>query len=178
MSHGDPMSGYDLRQVIEGSTANFWSESFGQIYPALKSMLKDGLIEADEAKTEGNRERKKYRITDAGREHLREWLGVPAKRRAPRNEFLLRVFFGKSAERGVIRKQVQDWRAMYAHDLEHYAKISRSLEAQFDGHPGFPYWRMTLRYGTCEAEALIRWCDECLAELDKLESGSTSAVEH
>jgi len=38
-----PMSGYDLKQVIESSTRNFWSESYGQIYPVLRELTAGGL---------------------------------------------------------------------------------------------------------------------------------------
>jgi hypothetical protein len=30
-----------------------------------------------------------------------------------------------------------------------------------------PYWRMTVRYGMAEAKAVMEWCDETFAELEK-----------
>ena len=42
-----PMSGYDLRQLIPWSIGQFWNESYGQIYPALKQMTADGLVERE-----------------------------------------------------------------------------------------------------------------------------------
>jgi DNA-binding PadR family transcriptional regulator len=33
-----PMSGYDIRKTVQESIRFFWSESYGQIYPALKRL--------------------------------------------------------------------------------------------------------------------------------------------
>ena len=40
----EPMSGYAIRQAIRQSVALFWSESDGQLYPALKRLLNQGEI--------------------------------------------------------------------------------------------------------------------------------------
>ena len=42
-----PMSGYEIKQMIEGSIGYFWRESFGQIYPTLKRLEKGGWIAAE-----------------------------------------------------------------------------------------------------------------------------------
>src|SRR5580658_2289456 len=42
LSLGEKLSGYDIRKVISESTANFWSESYGNIYPVLKRLLAEG----------------------------------------------------------------------------------------------------------------------------------------
>ena len=33
-----PMSGYDVKKLIERSIAHFWNESYGQIYPILNRL--------------------------------------------------------------------------------------------------------------------------------------------
>jgi PadR family transcriptional regulator AphA len=162
-----PMSGYELRQFMEQSTGNFWSESFGQIYPALKAMLAHGLIASVEESGEGGPGKKVYRITEAGEQRLREWLGAPAKPQVRRNELLLKVFFGDRAERGTIAGHVAEWRRGYAADLEKYQDILRQVQVDHATHPGLRYWCMTLRFGIAESKALMAWCEETLAELKK-----------
>ena len=39
-----PMSGYDIRKESETSIGFFWSESYGQIYPALRELETRRLI--------------------------------------------------------------------------------------------------------------------------------------
>jgi DNA-binding PadR family transcriptional regulator len=155
---------------MEQSTGNFWSESFGQIYPALKSMLKRGLIAAVKKSEDARPGKKVYRITEAGLEHLRTWLGVPARPQVWRNELLLKVFYGNQAGRGAIAAHVKEWKQRFAADVERYEEILHRLQTEEAGHPGMPYWCMTVRYGIAESKALMSWCEETLAELGKLAS--------
>jgi DNA-binding PadR family transcriptional regulator len=38
-----PLSGYDIRRIYAQSLGNFWSESYGAIYPILKRLEEEGL---------------------------------------------------------------------------------------------------------------------------------------
>jgi len=172
------MSGYQMRQMMEHSTANFWSESFGQIYPALKGMLADGLIElvdgsADAKGASSARERKVYRITDAGLHRLRDWLQVPARPQVNRDELLLKVFFGDRAGPGVIAEQVHRSRNRFEADLARYQATQERIETLYPHHPAMPYWRMTVRYGIAEARMVMAWCDETLEELQSAERSAS-----
>jgi PadR family transcriptional regulator, regulatory protein AphA len=162
-----PMSGYEIRQFMKRSTANFWSESYGQIYPALKAMLAYGLIATVKGNGEGGPGKKVYRITGVGEQRLREWLSVPVQPQKNRNELLLKVFFGSKAEKGAIAAQVRLWREHYLADVERYEELRRCIPERQKGHEGLPFFLATLRYGIAEAKAVIGWCDETLAELER-----------
>jgi PadR family transcriptional regulator AphA len=169
-----PMSGYQMRQFMEQSTGNFWNESFGQIYPALKVMLAEGLVEVvEDADGEGHPAKKIYRLTAKGEVRLQAWLGVPLQPHKARNELLLKVFFGNRAERGAVAAHVKARQARCASDLERYAGIQHKLESMHADEPGMPYWRMTVRYGISEARMILMWCEETLAELQRLDSETT-----
>src|SRR5580658_9966786 len=109
----EPMTGYKLRQRIQRTIGNFWSESYGQIYPALKRLEQNGLVHS---KSEGNRGFKVYSITTAGRNHLRGWLELEPRHRGARNELLLKMFFGVLAPPGSLREHLRRTRARYAGD--------------------------------------------------------------
>ena len=64
-------SGYELKQRIEWSIGNFWSESYGQIYLTLKRLEREGLVVSSPG---GRAGQKIYAITEPGRAHLAEWL--------------------------------------------------------------------------------------------------------
>src|SRR5688500_12085605 len=68
-----PMSGYDMKGVVDSSTRFFWAASYGQIYPELRRLEADGLV-ASESTPAGGRRRTLYRLTDAGGRALDEWL--------------------------------------------------------------------------------------------------------
>ena len=83
------LSGYELHQAIKENFGSFWGESYGQIYPTLKRLVAEGLIEASGSATAGKKRRQTYALTDAGRVCLREWLAQPFQNDPPRNEFML-----------------------------------------------------------------------------------------
>src|ERR1039458_1294473 len=95
------LSGYELHQAIKENFGSFWGESYGQIYPTLKRLGAEGLIEASGSATAGKKRRQTYALTDAGRVCLREWLAQPFQNDPPRNEFMLKLFFGHEAAPGV-----------------------------------------------------------------------------
>jgi DNA-binding PadR family transcriptional regulator len=160
-----PMSGYQMRNLMQDSTANFWRESYGRIYPALKRMKKAGLVELDKQASAGPRAKKVYRLTTTGQKRLRAWLGVPAQPLPNRNELLLKLFFGDRATPGTMAAQVLAWQQSYAADLKRYELQLAELEATHAKHPGLPFWRMTLRYGISEAIMVINWCADTMEEL-------------
>jgi len=87
-------SGYDLKKRFEdGPFAHFHHASFGSIYPALASLLKDGLVTCREEAQGGRPGKKTYAITEAGRAHFRHDLAkVPLADRV-RSESLFMLFF-------------------------------------------------------------------------------------
>jgi DNA-binding PadR family transcriptional regulator len=40
-----PMSGYEIKSLVDKSTRFFWAASYGQIYPELRKLAAAGLIE-------------------------------------------------------------------------------------------------------------------------------------
>ena len=93
----EDQSGYDLKQTIEQSVGHFWREGYGQIYPALEQLEQAGLVESHVERQSGRPDRKVYTLLEMGRERLREWLKEPARDEVPRNELLLKLFFGRPA---------------------------------------------------------------------------------
>src|SRR5271154_4939079 len=88
----EPMSGYDLGQMVRASIGHIWSESYGQIYPNLKKLAAGGLVSRKTEKHKGRPDRHIYSITNKGREQLARWLAVPPQAEIPRNEMLLKLF--------------------------------------------------------------------------------------
>jgi PadR family transcriptional regulator AphA len=164
LSLGD-MSGYDLKQLSSWSVGHFWREGYGQIYPALKKMTLAGLIHRRIEKTSGRPDRHVYALTPAGRKELNIWLDRPVVDDVPRNEFLLKLFFGGLASSSVSRGHIAERRKRSNEALATYTATRRRLEKECAKDPQKPYWLMTLKYGECMAEAAIKWCDATLSEL-------------
>jgi DNA-binding PadR family transcriptional regulator len=88
-----PLSGYDIKQMADGSTRHFWQISYGQIYPQLKALEKAGMVQAAEA-ARGSRQRTLHQLTEAGGEALTDWISDSAVTPVElRDEMLLKLFF-------------------------------------------------------------------------------------
>lgn len=161
-----PMSGYDLRKNIERSVSNFWSESYGRIYPMLAQLEEEGLATRTETETEGGRPRNVFQITKEGTQAVSEWFDEPVVQRPPRNELLLRVFFGSQAEPDQILEAVEQFREEQLDRVERYAEIREDIDAMKERSPDRPYWSASLRFGELEARAHLQWADEVLESLN------------
>jgi DNA-binding PadR family transcriptional regulator len=163
-----PMSGYDIKALIPESIGHFWSESYGQIYPSLKRMEAAGLVEKKTERKKGKPDRNVYLLTRQGREELRQWLRLPVVSAVPRNELLLKLFFGRQIPGSASRKHVEEYREKHRALLARYEAVERALKREHGGDPDLPYWLMTLSMGRYTSRAMLRWCEETLERLEKL----------
>ena len=163
-----PSSGYDIKKFMECSTSNFWSESYGQIYPILKQLGEEGLAARHAEKQEGKPEKYIYTLTEQGKEGLRDWLSESVESTVERNELLLKLFFGTHIPLEKNKEHVNAFQDIQAHLLEKYEGIERELMAEVQDDMTLSYRIMTVRYGIHRCRALLTWCDETLATLHHL----------
>jgi PadR family transcriptional regulator, regulatory protein AphA len=164
-----PMSGYDIRQLISQSIGHFWSESYGQIYPGLKQLAAEGLVEKKTERNKGKPDRHLYSITPDGRERLREWLKIPVAEEVARNELLLKLFFGAHVSPSINREHVALNMEFHERSLKIYTAMAKQLQIDHANDPQLPYWLITLNHGKHYSGAMLKWCKETLAELDAIE---------
>ncbi|HMG87381.1 MAG TPA: PadR family transcriptional regulator [Terracidiphilus sp.] len=164
----EPMSGYDLGQMIDESIHHFWNESYGQIYPNLKRLASGGFVTRKIQKQRGKPDRNIYSITKKGRERLQRWLQIEPQSEVPRNELLLKLFFGSNASPQTIKGYVEKMAANERVMLERFTFIEREIAKNAD-YPDAPYWQMALRFGQIELQAHMRWTEETLTALCKLD---------
>ena len=168
LAPGTGASGYDLRQWAEGSIGHFWSESYGQIYPVLKQLLNDGLVVARKDAS-GKRDKTLYAVTDAGRRELQDWLEKPARLQPPRNEVLLKLFFGVETTTAASTARIRALQRHHHGLLARYDAVEREISQRFATHPSLPYWLMTLDFGRRHSAMAVEWCDATLKKLTELE---------
>lgn len=69
----EPMSGYDIKQMLEMTDAERWGGVLiGSIYHALKKMESEGYVEVASIEQTGHRQKAIYSITDKGRSYLKQ----------------------------------------------------------------------------------------------------------
>ena len=165
MLRGEPRTGYEIKQVVDKSTRNFWAASYGQIYPELRRLAKAGLVEGSDA-PRGGRRRKLYKLTPAGRRELRRWLEEPPSTFELRDEALLKLFFSNAATPATAANAIAAKREEQERKLERLQEIEPEVDELDD-----PYPRMVLRNGIEFSEWVIDWCERTERELAAMKRG-------
>ena len=165
-----PMTGYALREEIKDTLGHFWSESFGQIYPALAELEQKGLVE----RREGEHSRAgKFGITGAGIARLRELLAEPAQAPRPRNGLMLRLFFGAQLGPEECMQLVRDARERAVDALAEMVAARTGVADDPDLKQAAPYVLLTISAGEHSARAGIAWADDALAQLTQIADGAS-----
>ena len=160
-----PLSGYDIKHIIDGTISHFWSESFGQIYPVLKKMTSEKLIRA-RAINEDDRKKIVYTITAKGEKHLKNWLEKPPEEGARRDELILKLFFGSKTEIPILIRHLKERRDRAKSMFEQYSGGLEMLKDQKNSYT--PFQLMTLRGGIAMAKTFVEWADKSLLTLYKM----------
>ncbi len=160
---GESMSGYELKAAIERSVGQFWQESYGQIYPALKQLNRDRLVSRRDAPS-GGRKRQIYRATKAGRAALAKWLDEDYAATTTRNEMLLKVFFGAFAPDGAIRRHLERTIADSRRSMATLDGVIAELKQHDASSRELQYWLLTLDLGRRVAQARAEWATAALQE--------------
>ncbi len=150
--HCGPQSGWDLVTTAEQTIGDFWSLTRSQVYRELGSMAETGLIEADEV---GPRERRPYRLTDAGRHAFQNWLKQEPGQEQIRYPLLLTLAFAQHLHPDQITEFLSRHRAVHAARLQAYQ--DERAAAQAAGATARDL--ITLDFGVRYETAVLDWFD-------------------
>lgn len=161
-----PLTGYAVRAAIRDQLGFFWSESFGQIYPALARLERAGNVTR---RGKGRPGVSRYAITARGRRRLVELLGQPIQTVPPRNGLLLRLFFGRQLGTAACRALIEGAKYEAEQRLADLAGVRRELEGDGDRDADRPYFLITVSAGEHAARATLAWAQAALADLEAIE---------
>lgn len=170
-----PLTGYQIKKLIDIRFRFFWSESYGQIFPALKSLCTGGLIEETENADEKKRSRKTYRITPSGLVNLQQWLKLPVERESVRLEILLKMYFSHLTEKAVMLDHVLKFQEAHRQDLQILTLFENELKKIVDAGDNHPQVLRVIDFGQRVNEAYLDWCRETILFL---ESGSNNETKN
>ncbi len=158
----EPMSGYDVKQYLEQTVSHFWSESYGQIYPALRRLEEEGLVEGRTERGEKGQNKRVYSITEAGRRELEDWLRQPASPVQARYEHSLKLFFGHNVGPDTCLEHLERIRQQTEDDLAHYRVWEEELQEWMEREPDSraAYSLVVLRGGVLYSRMVLEWCAE------------------
>lgn len=110
-------TGYDLKKHAESAGDHFFATGFGSIYPALSSLMKQGLIEPIAKSAGGRQDRKIYRITAAGRSELIRMLSMDEPRHLLRSDLFALLYFSHLVTPERITQVIDERLAVMASEL-------------------------------------------------------------
>jgi DNA-binding PadR family transcriptional regulator len=159
-----PMSGYDIKQVVDHSTRFFFAAGYGQIYPELKKLHAEGLITGIE-KSQGARSRTEYTLTPAGHVALTEWVLEPVNKIDMRDEGLVRLFFADDLP---VDQRIAKIRSLQEERRGSLAVLEEICDTKLIDETTMP--NLVLIYGLGLHQFVIDWCDWAIARLENPET--------
>ncbi|HHV13370.1 MAG TPA: PadR family transcriptional regulator [Clostridiales bacterium] len=157
------MTGYDISKEFGEELINFWSAKHSQIYPELKKLVDEGLLEYKIEITGDVLEKKVYTVTEKGRQDFLEWLAKDEKiEPTPKDQFRLRSYFSQALEPAIYQKLLESQLDQRKKKL---AKLNR-LFLQYQQVPPFGSDKFgdysVLAGARIREEANIKWLELCL----------------
>ena len=163
-----PYTGYDLKRLFDRSIRHFWPADQSQIYRTLSRLAKQGLVEVEVVPQDNRPSRKVHRITQAGREEFRDWLGGKPREEEIREPFLIQIFFAgllpdeEAIE--ILEAKAQELREL----LRHFNYVNdEPIDKQQEEHPAREryFWYLTLDHGLWMTQAALDWMEDAIKRI-------------
>jgi DNA-binding PadR family transcriptional regulator len=141
----------------------------GQVYTTLQRLERDGLVEADDG--DGERSRKRYRITPAGGRELAEWLRTPPELvPPPRDELVIKVLVALQVTGIDVHEILQVHRRHVIETMQRYTQV-KAAAAEDDTALALVADAELFRL-----EAIVRWLDAADVRLKQRPTPARAAV--
>ncbi|MBO0452771.1 MULTISPECIES: PadR family transcriptional regulator [Enterococcus] len=111
-----PLTGYELKHFLN----LFWEAHHSQIYPTLKELRRQELIEIIDIP---DGKRKIYDITPAGKELVKEWVFTKSHAPSQKDEFLAKVFTISALDRDTSKFLIMERKQYFQEQLSEYSKV-------------------------------------------------------
>ena len=159
-----PMSGYDLKKVIDESVGHFWTADQSQIYRTLSGLVDDGLADRQTIVQEDRPNLHLHSATNDGLSELDRWLASPLQIQPSREPFLARLFFADRMATTKIRELLDSRRQEIADQLAALRAITVPVEPTTIAET---LRLATLANGIRHAQAELDWLAETAHQLDQ-----------
>jgi DNA-binding PadR family transcriptional regulator len=156
-------SGYEIKQMVELSIRFFWTISHVQIYPALRLLEEQGLIQGrDEPR--GKLARRIVEITAAGEDALARWVAEAGPMPFELRDLgMVKLFFADVAtdtDAAGLLAAVRARSAERVAALEAIEPIAEAADTEGTHFPG-----LTLQLGIAFHQAMVDVCDRFAAQV-------------
>ena len=185
------MTGYDVSKHFSQSVAHVWHAPDSQIYPELRRMSVEGLLEVETVKWGARGEKKEYHVTDAGFEALRAWVNTPIEVRRQRDPAFLKAAYLEWADAESVREEMrtqirfhQSLLDLLDHTREtllnrtHPTLVRRLARIPSGDHDRIVAWKVFAYDGLiAQARLQIEWARRGLELVDTFEVGGLTPLD-
>ena len=159
--HYKDMHGYRIKEVIENEFGFMWSINYGQIYPNLKQLEKEGLVTKIDVAQKNVPDKKLYSITEKGKTAFAEWLGTaPERGMLIRDPFLLKFVFLSFGDERKSLEIIDEQILRYTADLSSRRHRYSSKQSQTVNV------RLMRELGISLNEMMLSWLERAKAEIE------------
>lgn len=179
LSFRDEMSGYDVRKYADASIAWFyWSPAPSQIYAELRRLRDVGLVDERRDPADDRRNKRRYRLTDAGRQALADWIArSPTDPPVTKHPVMLRLWAGHNLPDPDTLARVLDEYERWCRDVLDHLQFMRERSTEVEE---WRYPAVVARWGVRHYEAELENIQAVRADLanlhPKTQGTSPSAV--
>ena len=171
-------STWEITQQLRRNMRFFWPRAESRIYDEARALVDRGLATSTVTHT-GRRPRTVYKITAAGRRHLREWHATPPRPTALECEPVLRILIGRLASLDSMHASVEQVRS----DAHEVLNVGRVVAAEYAAgtapfQDDVAYRSLVFDFLSSHALAMLDWADRADAALVDLAEQSPEQAAH
>lgn len=159
------MSGYALKRIITKTSSFYCSESNAQIYPVLKKLEQQNLVNSALDKSSGARNKRIFAITKKGQTELMNWLKSDCDLDLYREEFLLQLSLGQHLSHAELIKKIHHYQKSAENKLEKLNEIEEHLKTNHANKKDQRFLLLTYDHIKTLLKAKLQWCDKILKNL-------------
>jgi len=177
-----PLTGYALQKQFAVSVGHVWHAPDSQIYPELRKMEADGLIEAEEIPWGPKGTKRRYHATPVGVQAFLDWMNAPLSYSRVRDPAHLRAAYLESATPEAARDFLHGHIEHYREQLGQWETELRAIDAltnpmlvrrlavtdPAEHRKTIVFKRFTYEGLIAQAENEIAWAHKGLRILDEL----------
>lgn len=116
----EPLTGYELKKIIQNTPFMYWSGNNNQIYKAFVELLDEGFVTKEVQHQDGSPSKNIYTITDDGLHEFKSWLLSVTDVPAFKKQFLIKLALANQLKRGDLENML----ASYADVVKMQAVLS------------------------------------------------------
>jgi len=167
-----PMTGYDLKKILDHPMGFFWIAQISQIYRELNTLEEKGLVKSKIVPQEKRPDRKVYQLTKEGKKTFLDWLNKFPVRLSQtcRSRFLVHIFFSSKIKLDELAFEIKRYKKEIEEQLRYLDKVEQWIK-DYSREKKFKedvfYWSLIVKreYKSCAAG--IEWADECLQLIEQ-----------